>query len=403
MGRTVDIEEVLGDGQWLRTLAIALAGDEAAAADAVQETYLAALRHPPPANRPLRAWLTVVLRNALRMQRRSETRRAGRETDFGSLYETTSDDPEKMLGRLELQAKLAEVVLGLGEPYRSAVLRRYYAGETSQQIAKSLGVPAGTIRWRLKRGLELVRCELDRMAGGRGNWMAMLVPLVPVKASTAAGGAGAAVGGGATVGGGASVAGGTTVTVTSAAGTTGLVGATATAAKASLVGLGWAKVAVAAGAIGAATVGAASWSSSEPPVAPSARSEASPRGIPAAGSAQKRVAPAPEEENDAVLVPSVELEPTLQDPPASPGEPRTAAASAVPKQRAHRPAVEPAATASPSADSADGDAANPENSAGEELGKGARKQVVEELVDLAESGGTLDLESNWDDSDFLIP
>src|SRR5262245_44430244 len=50
-------EELLRHAGWLRRLAHALASDSAAAEDAVQDTYLAALTTPPSADRPARPWL----------------------------------------------------------------------------------------------------------------------------------------------------------------------------------------------------------------------------------------------------------------------------------------------------------------------------------------------------------
>src|SRR5690606_23864875 len=47
----------------LRRLARALTADDATADDLVQDTWVAALRNPPGEDRPVRPWLSTVMRN----------------------------------------------------------------------------------------------------------------------------------------------------------------------------------------------------------------------------------------------------------------------------------------------------------------------------------------------------
>jgi hypothetical protein len=69
-------------------------------------------------------------------------------------------------------------VLALEEPYREALLQRYVQGLEPAEIARTLGVPASTVRNRIARGLELVRARMDARHGGeRGAWAALLAPM----------------------------------------------------------------------------------------------------------------------------------------------------------------------------------------------------------------------------------
>src|SRR5262247_545085 len=77
----VSVEELLGQSVWLRRLAGTLVAGEAAAEDLVQEIWLAALRHPPAGDRPLRPWLARVARNLASRFRRSEARRRAHEAE----------------------------------------------------------------------------------------------------------------------------------------------------------------------------------------------------------------------------------------------------------------------------------------------------------------------------------
>src|SRR5262245_64613195 len=78
---TATPEELLEHAPWLRRLAATLVAGDAAADDLVQETWLAALRHPPSAGAAgeLRPWLARVARNLASNFRRGEARRAERD------------------------------------------------------------------------------------------------------------------------------------------------------------------------------------------------------------------------------------------------------------------------------------------------------------------------------------
>ncbi len=71
----VNPEELLVHADFVSGLARSLVLDEHRAADIAQETWLAALEHPPSGERPLRAWLAKVTRNFARKLFRSERRR----------------------------------------------------------------------------------------------------------------------------------------------------------------------------------------------------------------------------------------------------------------------------------------------------------------------------------------
>ena len=77
-----------------------------------------------------------------------------------------------------MQRALVDAVLALDEPYRSAVLLRYFEGLEPAEIARRRGVPAGTVRSHLSRGLAELRAALDRRHGGdTRTWCAALLPL----------------------------------------------------------------------------------------------------------------------------------------------------------------------------------------------------------------------------------
>jgi RNA polymerase sigma factor (sigma-70 family) len=174
----VEITALLGEAGWLERLARSLASDRAEADDAVQETWLAAMRSPPDPDRPVRPWLRRVLVNALRMRHRTRKRRETHEQETEPFIEQVRT-PEQLLERALLERRLADLVLALEEPYRSTVLLRYRDGHSAETIALQQGVPAGTVRRRLKTALDRMRSELD--GGARGRRHAVLAPLLGVK------------------------------------------------------------------------------------------------------------------------------------------------------------------------------------------------------------------------------
>ena len=162
----------------LRALARALLGDEHAADDAVQETWLRArTRAPAAAVRP-GAWLAAVLRNLVRDRQRAEARRRQREHEAAA--ERGLPSPDEVAERLELAQRVAAVAAELREPYRTTIHLRYFEGLAAGEIAARAGIPLETVRTRVRRGLEQMRGRLDGLFGGdRKAWSLALAPLAP--------------------------------------------------------------------------------------------------------------------------------------------------------------------------------------------------------------------------------
>ena len=67
--------ELMAHADFIRNLARSLVKDEHSAADVSQDTWVAALSHPPRTGGHVKAWLAAVTRNFARRLRRDESRR----------------------------------------------------------------------------------------------------------------------------------------------------------------------------------------------------------------------------------------------------------------------------------------------------------------------------------------
>ena len=155
-------------------LATRLAGS-ADAEDLVQATYVRALEHGDAVRRR-RSWLRRVLVNERRMEQRSRHRRDARDHASADLHEPAAD-VEHVVHTLEVARIVGELVDGLEADVRTVVRERYFDGDTSAEIARRHAIPAGTVRWRLKSGLDQLRDQLDaRFGGRRAVWATVFAP-----------------------------------------------------------------------------------------------------------------------------------------------------------------------------------------------------------------------------------
>ena len=171
-----DLKTLLENTAWVRALARSLVADPHTADDLVQDTLVAAIEHPPAAGgASLKRWLAGVMRNVARQRWRGEARLVARERAVAREEGVPSD--EGMLERLDAHQSVVTAVRSLDEPYRSAILMRYFEGLRPREIARRTGTPVRTVHSRLNRALKLLRTRLDSDYGDRRAWLLALVPL----------------------------------------------------------------------------------------------------------------------------------------------------------------------------------------------------------------------------------
>lgn len=168
--------DLLAHGSAILALARRLVSDEHGAADVAQETFVAALGRPAPGGRRLRAWLLGVTRNLARRAARTESRQRRRALTAASEVKTLA--PDDIAARTELRQLVVAELLRLEEPFRETLLLRFFEGLEPIEIARRNGLPPGTVRSRVKKGLQLLRARLDgRHRGERAAWVFPLAAL----------------------------------------------------------------------------------------------------------------------------------------------------------------------------------------------------------------------------------
>ncbi len=168
-----DPDVLLSHAHSLRAIARSLLRNEADVEDVVQETWLAALRAQPDDEKRIGGWLATVTRNFSLMRLRARRSRTTHEPHARA--PAPPDSPDTVAEHFEDARILADAVAKLDEPYRQTILLRYFADLTPTEIARQTNVPDGTVRSRLKRGLDQLRAMFAERHGG--DRRAMLLAL----------------------------------------------------------------------------------------------------------------------------------------------------------------------------------------------------------------------------------
>jgi len=160
-------DALLAQTDWIRALAQRLIVDPGTADDVAQDAALVALTKSPRDSGALHGWLRRVVRNLALNVRRSETRRDAREAEVAAQEGVEASD--EVVARWEIRRRVVAEVLALDEPYRAAILLRFFEGLSVGETAARLDAPEETIRTRTRRGLDLLRGRLASLDDGRGR------------------------------------------------------------------------------------------------------------------------------------------------------------------------------------------------------------------------------------------
>ncbi len=154
------MEELQEQMKWVRSLARALLKDAHQADDLVQDAWVQALAHPRQSRAAWKGWFSRVMRNRAAEVQRDASRHD--RLDLKSPSPSPGITPQETALRVETQQAVSEVVLGLPEPYRAALLLHYYEGWSLKRIAARDGVDVRAIEARLRRAREKLLAGLEQ-------------------------------------------------------------------------------------------------------------------------------------------------------------------------------------------------------------------------------------------------
>lgn len=146
--------------------------DSQLAEDATQDIFVRLWRRPEAfiADRGrFVSWLMSVVRNRAVDELRARGRRQKREGSPGSEIQETalamlaaeSDDPAREAQVHEDQRIVRRALVQLPAEQRAALELAYFGGLTQQEIANQLGEPLGTVKTRIRLGMQKLRRALQ--------------------------------------------------------------------------------------------------------------------------------------------------------------------------------------------------------------------------------------------------
>jgi RNA polymerase sigma factor (sigma-70 family) len=146
-------------------LAVTILGDATTAEDVAQETFVRAWRHAGTydARRgAVSSWLLAITRNlALDRVRLKRAQPVDPEILASQLASEASGAGIDDAARIADRERLRELVLGLPEQQRRALVLATYFGRTAKEISELDRTPVGTVKTRIRDGLRKLRSHLE--------------------------------------------------------------------------------------------------------------------------------------------------------------------------------------------------------------------------------------------------
>ncbi|MGA9801182.1 MAG: sigma-70 family RNA polymerase sigma factor [Terriglobales bacterium] len=137
-------------------VALRVLGDTGAAEDVLQEVFLQLWRNPgafDSSRGNLGAWLGVIARN----RAIDGLRKRRPETDIADVVVSVEPDMASDAERGRAMEKVRGAMVGMSASQRSALEMAYFEGLTHTEIAVKTGEPLGTIKTRIRTGLQALR------------------------------------------------------------------------------------------------------------------------------------------------------------------------------------------------------------------------------------------------------
>jgi RNA polymerase sigma-70 factor, ECF subfamily len=142
-----------------------IVADSALAEDVTQTVFLKLWASPAAFHGgSLEAWLRLVSRNCAL----DELRRRRRFAELPPIASDETTPFERVAAKLDAQ-RLHDALSMLTFPQRSVIELNFFAGLTHGQIAAYTSIPLGTVKTRIRAGLQTLKCALTESVLARSE------------------------------------------------------------------------------------------------------------------------------------------------------------------------------------------------------------------------------------------
>jgi RNA polymerase sigma-70 factor, ECF subfamily len=149
-------------------IVLSVVRDRAQAEEVSQEVYVDAWRSAatfdPNIGSPA-AWLnTIAHRKAVDRVRSAERQRQREQRHFETSSAVPTADTSELVVAIDEGRRVRAALRGLPEPQRTAVELAYFEGRSQREVAEFLEIPLGTVKTRIRDGMQKLRQQLGEVA-----------------------------------------------------------------------------------------------------------------------------------------------------------------------------------------------------------------------------------------------
>ena len=144
-------------------LAMRVLGDETLSEDVTQDVFVRLWTEPgrfDPNRGPLRAYLLAMAHSrAVERVRAEESLRRRHET-ASRQPSVTMDDPDRVVLARDVEVAVRHALADLPDAQRVPIEMAYFEGLSYRQVAEALDEPEGTVKYRIRMGMQKLRAAL---------------------------------------------------------------------------------------------------------------------------------------------------------------------------------------------------------------------------------------------------
>jgi RNA polymerase sigma-70 factor (ECF subfamily) len=144
-------------------LALRVLSNEALAEEVVQDVFVRLWEHPERfdmSRGPLRAFLLSMTHSRAVERVRSEESLRRRHAKLERQPTQPGEDPARVLETREVERSIRAALAALPEVQRRPIEMAYFDGLSYREVARELGEPEGTVKYRIRMGMQQLRAAL---------------------------------------------------------------------------------------------------------------------------------------------------------------------------------------------------------------------------------------------------